>query len=325
LISAAEQFAVMQGFPAVDQIWSDACLAVAGFEREIRDMTPQTRSVGYAILKLRSSITACCTAVGLCLIVQVIVWSLVAFTNMRTVTVEPEIDAPLVVDQSEATKPRAMLTTNTAVSFKDVAEPVTVLTRSDQFFHDAASLAQTIGTAACMVLVILMLIGVIISSSQFGARVHLVVSAMIWTALLAVLALPLGGLFELPWEGGALRPYRDIVGQVEAWQAGTQSTMMLWTRSVILPVICGLGCVLIMWRFGRGVEPLLPEEMHRLDPELEKETSNISVTSLHGGRSGAALNRMIDSQKKAADAAAQADTLPRANQVSVGDSPKRII
>ncbi len=101
--------------------------------------------------------------------------------------------------------------------------------------------------------------------------------------------------------------------------------MMLWTRSVILPLICGLGCVLIMWRFGRGVEPLLPEEMHRLDPELEKETANISVTSLHGGRSGAALNRVMESREKAAATAAQGDHLPRANQVSAGESPKRII
>ena len=89
--------------------------------------------------------------------------------------------------------------------------------------------------------------------------------------------------------------------------------------------MCGVGCVLIMWRFGGGVEPLLPEEMHRLDPALEKETANMSVTSLHGGRSGAALNRVMDSQKKAADAAAMDDKLPRANQVSAGDSPKRII
>lgn len=294
-------------------------------DREKRGMTPQTRSVGYTILKLRSSISACCCAVGLCLIVQVIVWSLVAFTNLRTVTIEPDIEAPLVVESQDSARRQATLTTNTAVSFKDVAAPVTVLTRYDQFFHDASSLAQSVGTAACMVLMVLMLIGVIVASGEQGARVHLVVSAMIWAALLAVLALPLSGIFELPWHGGALRPYEAIVADVQYWHAGSVTTLTMWTRSLVLPALCGVGCVLIMWRFGRGVEPLLPEEMHRLDPDLERETANISVTSLHGGRSGAALDRVIANRERAATAAAQADTLPRAKQVSVGESPKRII
>lgn len=294
-------------------------------------MSGQTRSVGYAILKLRSSITACCCAIGLCLIVQLIVWSLVSFTDLRTEIVEPDIRAPLIVEHDEVKQRRAPLTATSAISFGEVAEPITVLTAYDQFFHDFASLAQAVGTAACLVLIVLMLVGVILAAGEATSRIHLVVSAMIWTVLLVALTMPLGGILQLPWDGGALRPYGEMVAQVEIWRNGMTGTIVFWTRFFVLPLMCGMGCVLIMWRFGRGVEPLLPEEMHKLDPELDKEASNINVTSLHGGRSGAALSRMMSRENAAASSAAtnpadqKPDPLPRAREVSAGQSPKRII
>lgn len=280
------------------------------------------QSIGYAARKLRICVTMCCWVLGLSLLAQVVGWSLATYTDLRFETVEPEFRHPLVVQADHS--PRR-LATSTATSFADVLEPVPVHTAYDRLFGDLTSVTMATGTMSCLVLLPLMLVSVMLASSRASGKVHHAISALIWTTIIAALALPLSGVLDLPWQDGALHSYDRMVSDIDAHNAGTLGTTSFYGRFVLLPMLCALGAILVGWRFSLAVEGMMPTELpHLLDPALEREASNIRASTLHGGgRVAAALHRSV-AEKNQTPTLPQPDG-PNARSVSPGKPLKRLI
>lgn len=285
-----------------------------------------TRSIGFAVGRLRASIVACCWIIGLSLIVQIVVWSLASFTDLRYEMIEPDIESALVVNQDDLSRQYTRSATSTAVSFRDTLEPVQVTTMADRFLRDAQTLSTAIGTLATLVLVPMVLLGVLLAANQESDGIDRTFSAFIWSVILAALALPFGNALELPWQDGAFRPYALVASEVDAYRNGQGGWAMYFGKYLMLPIACGVGVMIAGWRFSRGVQMIVPPETRFLDPELEREAANVRATSLHGsgGRQAGALSRVIrDDEDK--PAARSEDRLPTARAVSVGDAPRRLI
>lgn len=306
--------------------------------------TSHAQSVAYAVHNLRLCVTACCWILGLSLIAQVVSWSLAAYTDLRYVVQEPAIAQPLVVT-TEFGRAGSKSLTSTATSFADVIEPVAVRTGYDQFFNDITSVSMATGTLSCLVLLPLIMVSVILVASRPSGKVHSAVSAMVWTCIVAALALPLSGTLNLPWQDGAFHDYSRMVRDIDAYNNNALGMLSFFGRFLMLPLFCALGVLLIGVRFGRAVEALMPDRLpHQFDPVLEREAANRQAGTLHGaGRAAAALTRSVPrEQTKPGDrpnqsatvplgatasnaSAKQEDNLPSARAVSPGKPLRRMI
>ena len=66
----------------------------------------RARVIGQALGRLRVAVNGCCWIIGISLLVQLVVWSLLSYTELRWETVEPvNTDVPLVVNSEEVRKP----------------------------------------------------------------------------------------------------------------------------------------------------------------------------------------------------------------------------
>jgi hypothetical protein len=96
-----------------------------------------------------------------------------------------------------------------------------------------------------------------------------------------------------------------------------------FARFALLPLACLIGVAMIGLRFCAGIEAALPKrEDMRLDPTLEREAANITPTSLHGARAGAAFK----AAQPAVSGASAAQPHPAGmTQPTAGVVPKRLI
>lgn len=299
-----------------------------------RNVSSQGQSIGLALGRLRIAVVTCCWIVGLALALQLVVWSLSAYTQMRFTNQEETTAAsePTVVVAESPRQQRirqareADMGVELGADETALAEPARVFSSTDATFAATYNLVTGIGRCAMLALIPLMMVGVMLSAGSATPGVDRVVSSLTWAMVVAVLVLPLGGAFSLPWDAGALTSYEHMTSTVDrveqASETGNQdgaSSLAMHSRFGLLPLACLVGVTLVGLRFCSGVEAgILAGENMRLDPALEREAANISPSSLHAGRSTGVLNQAMKG-----DAIDRA--LPTAKTVSVGQSPQRLI
>ncbi len=289
-------------------------------------MGQPARYISLALGRLRLGITLCCWTIGLALMTQMVVWSLATFTDLRHAELHDTSEAPLVVTRDAPRRRSGGL--RSANDDRDerrgeVPDPNRVFSTTDQIFNHTVAFAAAAGKLACMAMLLLLVVGVILSSSSALPGVEKTVSALTWAVVMALLTLPLGEVMELPWREGAFSSYEYMTGQIDLARdkaEGVRFTITFDARFLIYPAACVVMAVLVGMRFGAGTEAArLPDE-HRLDPELEKEAGGIQVSSLHGGRSAGALGRVVEGSESGPK-----KPMPSARRVSPGTAPKRII
>jgi hypothetical protein len=306
---------------------------------------PSTRSVSLALGRLRMGIILSSWVIGLSLFAQLIIWSMATFTEMRWEIVEETVEVPLVVgsgaampvrqslrkagEDGAANQPLAPLVQVPSTT----TEPVCISSRHDRTFASVVNVTGAAGRCAAVVLLALIGLGVLLAANTAVSGTDRTVSAFLWAVLVAIIILPLGGAFALPWSGGALSTYENMTAWVdhisppphetaisEAAPNFEGGTIMFYLQFGLLPVVAIVGVTLIGLRFCSAVElALLPREDQRIDPALEREAANISPSSLHGGRTGDALKRTLVTAPNGED------RLPSATQLSPGNAPKRLI
>lgn len=305
--------------------------------------TPPSRSASTALGRLRRAVIVCCWVVGVALFTQLILWSLVSFTDLRFVAgeeaeAEPAA-APLIVhaDPQRAHRPRAgrehddEATPAPAATSQPVEAASPVYSSANGVMSQIMMFTGAAGRGAMLALLAVMAIAVALAISSGTHGVEGAVSAYIWAVVVALLVLPLGDALGLPWKHGALTTYdhmtewvdhvrrpAESVQPVAAATAPPSGSLVFYLRLGLAPVACIVGISLVGLRFCAGIEAgLVRRESHRLDPTLEREASNITPTSLHGGprgRTSGILSGSIESE-----------AMPSATQVSPGVMPKRLI
>lgn len=284
-----------------------------------------TLPVAAALRQLRSSVGLSCWLIGGTILVQLVVWGLVSFTDLRWTELKPgEGEAPLVVSASEvrAQSFRSALDDKTpAEAAAEAVNPNRMLTGADRTLAVATSLASGFGVLAVLTVVPLVGLGVLLAASSATAGVEKAVSAFGWSLVVLLLALPLGGLVGLPWQGGAMYRYSELTAQIDAAAAEPVGLgIVFYAKFVALPLTCLIGTMLIANRFGAGVEAgVLRKENLVLDQTLEQEAGNIEASTLHAGRTAGAMKQAF---------AGSTPTEPvsgNIGQISAGKVPKRLI
>ncbi len=193
----------------------------------------------------------------------------------------------------------------------------------DTVFGIVFSSARAAGLIATVVVVPLVGLGVVLGVPAGAPNVDKAVTAMTISIVFVALALPLGGWFGLAWEEGTLATYERLATVVE----GTREngfTLRFWTQFLALPAISVLAFIFIGFRFSAALEAvILKSGLEDVDPEIEKEASNVKASSLHGtGRTAGALKQAM---KKTSAKKGSGKKSGRMTELSAGDMPRRLI
>jgi hypothetical protein len=302
-------------------------------------------SVSIALGRLRLGVLACCGLIALALAVQLLIWTMVSFTDIRWTTAdEAAADAAVAAAEKSKSVPRVVVAeekkkeperptpfdTEPAGATSDVeaVNPNRVLSRYDRLFAMASSLAGGLGALAVLALAPWIGLGVVLAASSGTTGVERTVSAFGWALIIGLLALPAGELVGLPWRDGALWSYADLTTIVDAPEGSGAGGIVFFARFLLMPLACVIGIVLVAARFSSGVEAgMLQREQLRLDPALESEAANIKPTTLHGGRTAAAMKVAVEQAGGVNQPTpiGQSDGPATVRQISTGDAPKRLI
>ncbi|UCD73875.1 MAG: hypothetical protein JSV91_08750 [Phycisphaerales bacterium] len=309
----------------------------------------QCKSIGLAMGRLRLAVSVCCWIVVVALATQVFVWSLINFTQVRYEKLEGGGGSPLIVEgpsPREKTMQTVTLSGNGEGTAREPVEANRVISRWDRVMASALPLTRGAGLLAMLVMIPLIAMGVLLGAGSATPGVENTVSSFCWATVTALLIMPVGAIFQLPWAEGGLVSYPLMVQSADSAQGAMLSLIpgaseggahLALARFVGLPAVCIAGLALVGLRFCAGVRAaMLPKEDMRLDPELEKEVSNIKPTSLIGGRMAGALSQAVSADPPKTGGGSpvpstppaespKSASMPGARELSTGEAPKRLI
>ena len=137
-------------------------------------------------------------------------------------------------------------------------------------------------------------------------------TAMTISIVLVMLALPLGGWFGLAWGEGTLASYERMTSVIELVRENGL-TLRFWTQFLMLPAVSVILFAIVGLRFSAALEAvILRSGLEDVDPEIEREASNIRASSLHGtGRTAGALKQAMKKSQREKKAKVKAGEIPR--------------
>ena len=189
----------------------------------------------------------------------------------------------------------------------------------DRIFKIVVTVARTMALMSAVIVCPVLCLGVLLAVPSEAPGVERAVSALFWAIVLVLLIMPLGGWFGMAWRQGTITDYAALTAVVDAGRDGGFSPAF-YARFLLLPAASAIGFILVGFQFNSAVSAVLLRH-DGIDPELEREASNVAATSLHGaGRSAGALSRTLEADKKKQKKRAQS-----MSRMSPGEMPKRII
>jgi len=292
--------------------------------------TPSRRAVAVSrgLRRLRAAVLMCCWLAGLALALQTLFWSLATFTDIRFEAAQHADDAPLIVQENDDSEnePRIVESVDPnradeAGEHSDAARPERAASKANRVMHMLHDSASAVARIAFLIVLPLAMLGAVILGGAAAPGLEKVITALMLLIVVALVTLPVGQTFGMPWTGGALSDYEQMTTTVDEALAREQGAGgVFYLRYTLLPAACFVGLMLVALRFSSGVEiAIVAGREQEYDPQIDAEASNVQPTSLHGGRGAGALQQVIGQSND--DAA----TPTSATQVSPGKSPGRLI
>lgn len=293
---------------------------------------PQNRSLSVALGRLRFAVVTACWIISLCLVTQILVWSLTSFTELRYAGGDELTDAegPLIVKGDEKKSRRVASSGGKREgSWRpddgEEEKEERPVGHFDRVFAIAVNVSRTMGLMSALVICPLLSLGVLLAVPAGAPKVERAVNALTWSIVLVLLAMPLGGWFGLSWAQGTLSSYAQMMTEVGTAQAEGFAPVF-YARFLLLPIASAVGFVLVGFQFNSAVEAVLLKGDPAFDPQLEQEASNVAATSLHGtGRTAGALTKALEDTKAARQARKKRKQSASMTRVSQGEMPKRLI
>ncbi|MCA9312236.1 MAG: hypothetical protein KDA21_13565, partial [Phycisphaerales bacterium] len=249
-----------------------------------------------ALQHLRFGVTSAAAVAAVCLLLQMLVWAFVHYTNVQWV--EPEV--------RNAAQQHVIVGAETAPA-KDhkpaggaAADVNRVESRNGRILRATASLAQTFGIISATTLATLMLLGTVIAGGSHVPGVEKVVTATTWSIAVAGFCLPLGSLMPEAVYPGVFISFDHLTEAAASYHAGGEAAPGAFGYHLIrvaLPVVFILTLILVVVRFRSGVEAgVIVTSVSQLDEKLEKEIRAMKLGQLASPRSVGALNSAIGDQ-----------------------------
>lgn len=273
-------------------------------------LTPKPH-VSAALSHLRLSVTALSATLGACIVLQVLVWAFVHYTDARwtesaaveakppTAVVVRPTNEPVqkVVSPLAARTPTPPPPPSSPKAERDPAEVNRVLSRNDRWFAIITELAQTVGVVCAVTLALMMMMGVVVAGGAAVPGVERAVTATTWSIVIALLCLPMHDILpSLPYKGifnsyGAMTHTNELIA---AGDPTAPSGFMFFCQHLVIPLAAVAGLALIVIRFHSGVEEgVIVTSVSELDEKLEREISSIKLGAVAAPRAIGALNRAI--------------------------------
>ena len=297
------------------------------------------RSLSLALRRLRFAVVVAGWLVAFALGAQVVVWSLTAFTDLRYGEPEPPQDAPLIIQSKEpgdgrifvsATKRRRNARPEEAAAGVGPTKGV-----FDGVFATVVTASRAIGLLAAIVICPLVGLGIMIAVPAGAPRIERAVTAFLFSIVLVILVLPLGGWFGFGWHEGTIWGYERLTAKVEAAQDAGFS-LKFFMQFLLLPAASVVGFAMVGLRFSAAMQGvLLKVGMEDVDPALDREATSVEASSLHGtGRSAGALKNVMKSESSGTgrrpNRSGSAEQSPMTSvrptsPMSTGKVPKRLL
>lgn len=252
--------------------------------------------VSAALQHLRFSIVLASVALGAALVAQVLIWSLVHFTDVRIARLEPhEQRTSFEVVESAAGK-----TDQTPVLREREVVPAdvnAVPSAQDVTLRRASGIVQTVGVLSACLLCILLLQGVVIAGGANVPGVELAVTATTWGLIVCGLSLPVAEVIPGTIYPGVFASYESIVQtsmQVRDGAPGAPGDLSFYGMHLMLPIVLLLGLIACVLRFRAGIEHgVIVTNASQLDEKVEREIRSMKMGQLASPRAVGALNQAI--------------------------------
>lgn len=262
--------------------------------------------ISMALQHLRFGVTASAALLALCIVTQVVVWSIVHFTDARLVHIAPtgpEADWEVVRRQAAEGEGAAAAPRVTAPVIRPPADlstgedPNLVPGAADVRLSRAVGIVQAFGVLSAVVFCLMMFQSVLIAGGAAIPGVERIVTAGTWAVVITLLCLPLTRLLPSIPFGGVFRGYEELVRASQAYRAGAPGGpgpigFFAWNLGVPLAMLAGIG--LVLWRFRCGVEAgIIVTNVSQLDEKLEREIRAMRLGQLSAPRAMGALNSAL--------------------------------
>lgn len=265
---------------------------------------PHTSS---ALQALRGWVTACAAVVIIAAAVQLVVFGVVRYTEVRFAKLEAAAAAPAVVVKSGASasvplsegerRPEPARAATGAAAPRGT-DPNRVLSVHDRNLALVANTTTAFGVIAAVTLAALTMLGVVVAGGAAVPGVERTVRAAVWALVVALLATPWSGLTDqamardLP--PGVFAGYTTLLLGVD--RAASDPMVALVEFIVIPTLVMVLGGCVALW-FHSGVEQgVIVTSVNQVDHAIEREAAAIAksgVSSLHRPRTLATLDRPL--------------------------------
>ncbi len=264
--------------------------------------------VSSALRHLRFSVIAAGGALSIALILQMLVFAFIHFTDVRFDELQPETQTnSLRVVRTDSTAislsgkgsaiPARAVKETTSNASDEPAEVNRVLNRNNLWLNITSDLARTVGFVSAIVLVFSMFQGVVIAGGASVPGIELAVTAGTWSLAIALACLPIGTLLPGIAFPGALPSYSWVIAASEALRSGagaSVSPILFYSAGLLTPMVVLVMTAVVVSRFLAGVEQgVIVTSMSELDEKLQREMSSIKIGSSSTPRSVGALHRAI--------------------------------
>ncbi|MCH8270661.1 MAG: hypothetical protein IH985_05565, partial [Planctomycetes bacterium] len=252
--------------------------------------------VSAAIAHLRFHVATLCTIFALAVLVQMMVFGFVHFTDARWESAQDATDGaktqqlsvvsataqpaagPSDDVEAESAEPRVQTLGRKSTTLEELEaqKNVVVLSKWHFVMNQYSDLAVTIGVVAALGLAVLTFLGVVVGGGASVPGVEKAVTACTWSLVLALLALPWSDVFSSMPYAGLFGGFERMVSGSEAVSAGAGSSFMLFAMHVLMPM-AGLGiALLVATRFWAGVSRgVIVSSVSELDRAIDQEISGI--------------------------------------------------
>lgn len=268
--------------------------------------------ISIALQHLRFGVTVAAAALALCLITQVVVWSVVHFTEVRVTTLAPQtVDGPLQVVRASPPPAKSESSPEAVESAREPAvraaehvestgvEVNQVTAASDLILRRASAITQSLGVIIAILFGALMFQGVTVAGGASTPGVERAVTASTWSLLIVLLVLPLASILpSLPFKG-IFVSYDDMVRASDAYRTGAPGApgwLGFFGFNLVVPVMLVIALILVVWRFRSGIEAgVIVTNMSQLDEKLDREIRSMKLGQLAQPRALGALHAAIGS------------------------------
>lgn len=248
------------------------------------------KHVSPAISHLRFQVSVMAMVVVLALLVQLLVFGFVHFTDARWQAVEEPAQRQSLSVVSTSTqnatvkvaetdpdpKSQSIQRKSTTLEEIEAQKNAKQLSKWHFVMGQFSSLAVTAGVVASITLGLLTVLGVVVAGGAAVPGIEKAVTACTWALVLGLLSLPWHDAFSSMPFGGVFGGYERMIAASNAVSLDQKSSLALYSTHLLMPLVAIGVALIVAARFWAGVSRgVIVTSVSQLDQAVNREISEI--------------------------------------------------